>query len=461
MLSRTLLKRRELMLSMGAAGFLAVPLFRDSFVEAQAATYPLRFVVLHLAGGVYFPNGQEGIGGWTFDKVLKPMAGVQSDSLQLHGFNNDAGAAMWSHSNEPHGAAMRGLLTGDSSVWMDGVANWALTDTIDQQIAAQIAGNTKFQSLQFGISTKGAQIDQMRISVKGGSALPPVDAPSTMFARLFANFIPGTQPTTTATSTGTTAPVAPPADTSARGRSILDLLKNEVTALKAVAGTNEQQKLDQHLESLRGLEQQLGPAPGGGTGGGGGGGVVVPPPVQGVGCAAPTVGNQTDVPTIAGQQFDMLYQSLVCDLTRVASVQMLCSAQSGIAFPYIGIADNHHDLEHSFNPAIDTVQTYFTQFMGDFLNRLKATPEGSGNMLDNTLVLVCSEFGAAGDHNHSLVPLTTFGRAGGKVRGGRVIDAAPDGASHNLVLRAIMQQFGIDKPIGDANLNAGTVPSFA
>ncbi|MDX2054748.1 MAG: DUF1552 domain-containing protein [Polyangiaceae bacterium] len=462
MLSKSLLKRRELMMSMGAAGFLAVPLFRESFVEAQAASFPVRFVVLHIAGGVYFPTGTEGLGGWTFDKVLKPLAGLQSESIQIHGSNNDAGAQMWSQSNEPHGAAMRGLLTGDSSVPDAGVAKWALTDSIDQQIADKIGGTVKFPSLQFGVSTRGAQIDQMRISFRGGSALPPIDSPATMFSRLFsgATPTPTPQPTTTSTGTATTPPVAPPVDTGARGRSMLDVLKNEIVALKAVGGVNEQQKLDQHLESLRALEQQLGPAPGPGGGtGGGGGGVNVPPPVVGTGCMTPNVGNPTDVPNILPAQFDLLYQSLVCDLSRVASVQMLCSAQSGIAFPYIGVSDNHHDLEHSFNPALDKVQTYFVDQMAVFMNRLKATPEGNGNMLDNTLILLCSEFGAAGDHNHSLVPYTTFGRAGGKVTPGRTLDYGE--ASNNLVLRSILQPFGIDKPIGDTNLNAGTVLSLA
>ncbi|MDX2053029.1 MAG: DUF1552 domain-containing protein [Polyangiaceae bacterium] len=463
MLSKSLLKRRELMMSMGAAGFLAVPLFRESFVEAQAAAFPQRFVVLFLAGGVHFPDIEgvpnTGYGGWNFDTVLSPLKAVQSESIQILGCHNQAGGNMAGKSAEPHGAAMRGLLTGDSSVSSAGKAEWASTNTIDQQIAAVIGKGTPFESLQFGISSRGAQIDQTTLIIKNASALPAVDQPSTMFSRLFSNFMAPTQPTMTATVPGTPAPApGPGVDANARGRSILDVLKNEVSALKGVAGVNEQAKLDQHLESLRALEQQLGPVPGGGTGGGGG--VGVPPQVVGVGCAAPTVGNETDIPTIAANQFDLLYQSLVCDLTRVGSMQTLCSAQSGIGFPYVaGVANDHHGLEHEFDPKINDVGLFFTKYFGDFLNRLKATPEGSGNMLDNTLVLLCSEFCNAADHMHDYVPLTTFGRAGGKVTPGRVINY-PD-VPHNLALRSILQVFGINSPIGDAGLNSGTVISLA
>ncbi len=465
MLSRTLLKRRELMLSMGAAGFLAVPLFRESFVEAQAASFPTRFVVLFVGGGCYFPDAPDGTdnsgyGTWKFNGVLSPLAGLQSESIQLLGCDNVAGANMAGQSGEPHGAAMRGLLTGDSSVSKAGQAQWAPTDTIDQQIAAKIGGSVKFESLQFGISSSGAQIDQIRLNIKGSSALPAVDQPATMFSRLFSDFMPGTQPTMTATIPGaTTTPPPASVDTSARGRSILDVLKNEVAAMKAVAGVSEQQKLEQHLESLRGLEKQLGPLPGGGTGGGGGG-VVSPPQVVGVGCAAPAVGNEMDIPTVAAHQLDLLYQSLVCDLTRVASCQALCSAQSAMGFPYVdGVMDDHHGLEHEFSPQIDKVGVFFTQHFANFLNRLKATPEGSGSMLDNTLVLVCSEFSNAGGHVHESVPLTTFGRAGGKVTPGRVVQY-PGGTAHNNALRSILEPFGITGNIGDSGLN-GNVISLA
>ncbi len=463
MLSKSLLKRRELMMSMGAAGFLAVPLFRESFVEAQAAAFPQRFVVLFLAGGCYFPDieGVEntGYGTWKFDGVLSPLASLQSESIQILGVNNEAGSSMAGKSAEPHGAAMRGLLTGDSSVSSAGQAKWASTDTIDQQIAAVIGKSTPFESLQFGISSRGAQVDQINLIIKNASALPAVDQPGTMFARLFSNFMAPTQPTMTATVPGTPAPApGPVVDTTARGRSMLDVLKNEVTALKGVAGVNEQAKLDQHLESLRALEQQLGPATGGGTGGGGG--VTVPPQVVGVGCAAPTVGNEMDIPTVAAHQFDLLYQSLVCDLTRVGTMQTLCSAQSAVGFPYVpGVMDDHHGLEHAFNPQIDDVQKFFTKYFADFLNRLKATPEGSGNMLDNTLVLVCSEMCDASDHRHDYVPFTTFGRGGGKVTPGRVIQY--QGVPHNLALRSMMQVFGINSPIGDAGLNGGSVISLS
>jgi hypothetical protein len=462
MTSRSLIKRRELIASLGAAGFLAAPVFRDSLLEAQPSAFPTRFVVLFLAGGVYYPGGGEGYGNWTNNGVLSPLTGLQSDAIRFEGINSVAGFRNWTKSNEPHGAAMRALLTGDSSESRDGMAVWAQTDTIDQTIAASISNNVRFGSLQFGVSAdKGAQIDQRRLFVKGGQALPPVDSPSTMFTRLFGDAVPAPAPEPTTPEPGPTPAPTPSVDTGARSRSILDRLIVEVTALKAVGGAGEQQKLDQHLTSLRELERAL-PAPGSDPGTPPGG-VSQPGATPGVGCAAPALGNGSDIPAVLASQLDLLYQSLVCDLTRVAGLQILCSAQSGIQFPWLNVSEDHHTLEHCGTPCgsnLDKVQTYFTTQIAGLLNRMKATPEGNSNMLDNSLVLLVSELSNPEQHSHDFILSMTYGKAGGRVRPGRTI--AYEEATHNLWLRSLLQVYGINvNSIGDADLNSGSVLSLS
>ncbi|MDX2052292.1 MAG: DUF1552 domain-containing protein [Polyangiaceae bacterium] len=464
MISRHILKRRELLMGLGSAGFLAAPIFRDSLLEAQQQTQPIRFVVLHVAGGIYFPSQGEGVGGWTFDKVLRSLQPLQSECIRYLGFNNLAGQNAGSMSNEQHGAAMRTVLTGDSTVWKDGLAQWSPTNSIDQQIADRISVGLKFPSLQFGVLPINAVIDQRRIAIRNQSALPPVEEPATMFARLFGDAVPVPTPVPTSTGTGTAPSIPPPVPTtsdSSRQKSMLDHLLAEVATLKSVAGTREQQKLEEHLESLRQLEMRIQSNPSAGTGGSQGGDppVVIPPQV-GTGCAAPSLVSGNDIPAITANQLDLLYQSLVCDMTRVASVQFLCSAQVGVSFPHVGVSDAHHTLEHNFNPDLDKVGTWFVDQIAAFAARLKATPEGNSNMLDNSLLVICSEFGNGGDHNHSFIPFVTVGRAGGKVRPGR--DIVEEEAAHNLLLRGLMQPFGINSPsIGDADKNSGTVPSLA
>ena len=54
---------------------------------------------------------------------------------------------------------------------------------------------------------------------------------------------------------------------------------------------------------------------------------------------------------------------------------------------------------------------------------LDAIPEGSGTLLDNTLIVWANELGR-GDHNQENIPVVLIGKAGGALpRGGRVIDS--------------------------------------
>lgn len=454
-MSRAALKRRELLRSLGAASFLAGAAFRDGLAQAQPLASPSRFVVLYLPGGVFYPPGSGGHGNFTFSKVLAPLAGLQTESIVFEGLENLAAHRMWAKSNEPHGAAMRGLLTGDSSVYQDGRAVWAKTDTIDQTIADVISKNVRFSSLQFGVhSDRGAQIDQRRLIVKGGQAQPAVDSPSTMFMRLFGDKAPA--PTAGSSSPPQQAPATPAADaTHARDKSILDHLRSEVTALKALAGSHEQSKLDQHLTALRELEKRVQVPP---ASGGGADGSMPPPATPGAGCKVPSVPSGEDIPATLKNQLDLMYQALACDLTRVASLQVLCSAQSGIQFPWLNVKEDHHTLEHCGGPCgsnLDKVQTYFVEQFATFLNRLKATREGDRTMLDNSLVLLVSELSDPEQHSHENILAVTFGRAGGAVKPGRRIAYVE--TPHNVWLRSLLQVFGINRAsIGDADANGGT-----
>jgi len=455
MLTRSILKRRELLMGLGGASFLAVPVFRDSLAVAQAGTFPVRFVPIFLPGSATD-------GKFNFSGVLSPLAAFQADSVSLS-FDNFAAANIWGTTGEPHGAELRTLLTGDSSLKpQENASVWANSDSIDQTIAAQISSQLRFTTLQFGVVTETISnpLDQRRMIIKAGTPQPPIENPTEMFMRLFGNGAPVPAPTTT----GSTPTPAPTGDPSADGKSMLDRLKAEVTALKAVAGVGEQAKLEQHLTSLRELEKQLVGVPSTGTGGAGGGGTGFTP---GMGCAAPMItpvayqqsyppgsGPDPDIATVTSQQFELLYQSLTCDLTRVASMQLLGTAHTEVGYGWLGVTDDHHALEHNQSEAatganLDKVQNFFAGEVAKFLNLLKTTPEGSGSMLDNTLVMFFTDFSNAGAHSHDELPFFLFGGGGGKVRtGGRTV--AYDGTPHNQLLRGVLNVFGIDQAkVGD------------
>jgi len=451
MFSRSILKRRELLLALGSASFLAVPVFRQALAEAQGGTFPVRFIPIYLPGC-------EGTGKFSFANAMAPLAAYQADASSFT-VDNGAAANIWGRTSEPHAAELRTLLTNDSSVAPEENASvWAKTDSIDQTIAAKISSQLKFTTLQFGVvtETNSNPLDQRRMSFKGGTPQPPIENPNEMFTRLFGNGAPAPAPTPTG-SVPAPAPTVDP-NPSLDGKSMLDRLKAEVTALKAVAGSGEQQKLDQHLTSLRELEKQLVGTPV--TGGGGGGLGVTPNP----GCAVPNIqqaiyaqsyppgsGPDPQIDIVTGQQFELLYQALTCDLTRVGSMQLLGTAHTEVAFGWLGVRDDHHTMEHGgagFAPQMDKVQTFFAGEIAKFLNRLKSTPEGNGNMLDNSLVFLFTDFSNASEHSHDQLPSFTFGRAGGKATPGRTVPYDESKGQGNL-LWGILKAFDIDQSVGD------------
>lgn len=438
MLSRSILRRRELLLALGSASFLAVPVLRETLAEAQGGVFPVRFIPIFLPGG--HPGGRFNLAG-----VLSPLAGFEADAIPMK-VNNGAAERIWGVTAEPHGAELRTLLTGDSSLKaQENASEWAKSDSIDQIIASKISSQLKFTTLQFGVvtETQSNPLDQRRMIFKAGTPQPPIEDPKEMFTRLFPNGAPVPSPTTTGSMT------PPPVDLSADGKSMLDRLKGEITALKLVAGAGEQLKLDQHLTSLRELEKQLvGVSPGGGIGA-----------TPGAGCAAPSLapavykqsyppgsGLDPQIDIVTGQQFELLYQALTCDLTRVASMQLLGTAHTEVGFGWLGVTDDHHSLEHggaTNEASMAKVSGFFAGEIAKFLSRLKATSEGAGNMLDNSLVMFFTDFSDAADHSHEGLYFHTFGRGGGKVTPGPLRGMV----EINHLLRGVLNVFGIDQAV--------------
>lgn len=67
-------------------------------------------------------------------------------------------------------------------------------------------------------------------------------------------------------------------------------------------------------------------------------------------------------------------------------------------------------------------------------------------MLDNSVVLLFTDFEDAGGHNHDKIPFYTFGRGGGKITPGRTLSTGDK--VHNSLLRGIINVFGIYKVVG-------------
>ncbi|MDX2023899.1 MAG: DUF1552 domain-containing protein [Deltaproteobacteria bacterium] len=448
-MSHALIRRRSLMKRLGAAGFLAAPVFREAFAEA-AATPPLRLILLNLPGGIPFKGGSEEQLDTFFDTMLKPFAALQSDAFVFDNIQNGAGDLVSTYFElEGHGGGCRSIFgaavmdqgcKGTASCGAEENAyRYGTATTIDQHLAKAIGSRTQFPALHFGtLWDKGQGGDHAECFFNNGQPVRPMADPMAAFTRLFGNKAPSA-------NTGSTGPDALTVNKRARGKSRLDALYAEIAEVKAIAGRTERAKLDQHLTALRELETQLPAAQDG-----------APVPQKGTSCSTPSVTAAADIRIVSAAFNGLAYQALNCDLTRIVALQWLSSGDHLPRFEWLGCKTDHHTMEHSSNGAeYIKAQTWILEQMAAFVGMLKATPEGNGNMLDNSIVYLASEMGN-GTHLLSPALSVMFGKAGGAFRPGRRIDMG--GRHINDVLLTITKTMGLNaSSIGDAKFNKGVV----
>ena len=95
--------------------------------------------------------------------------------------------------------------------------------------------------------------------------------------------------------------------------------------------------------------------------------------------------------------FDLQVLALQGDITRVITFQ-LARETSNRTYPEIGVSDPHHPLTHHGNDPekiaqVAKINQFHVSLFADFLEKLKATPEGDGSLLDHSLYLYGSGMG--------------------------------------------------------------------
>jgi hypothetical protein len=153
--------------------------------------------------------------------------------------------------------------------------------------------------------------------------------------------------------------------------------------------------------------------------------------------------------------FDLQALAFAGDTTRVFSFKLGRDASSR-SYPESGTKSAFHPASHHGereDRILDfaKINTYHVGTIPYFLEKLKNTPDGESNLLENTLVIYGSPMGNSNVHNHKRCPLFLAGRAGGYLKGG-VHLKAPDGTPMANVFLTLMHQLGlndIDK-LGDS-----------
>ncbi len=216
-------------------------------------------------------------------------------------------------------------------------------------------------------------------------AIPPEMIPRNLFARLF-----GVRNETWVE----------------RKKSVLDLVRSDVAELTPKLGSADRHRLDEHLTSVRDLERAIASLP----------------PGYGKNVKEPEdISDLTDYPRIAKIQSDLLIHAFASGQTRVAAY-MLTKCQSLTRFPWLGLAGNrHHDYTHNNagSPGQQRIMRdicrWHVEEFAYLLQRMKAIPEGDGNLLDNTCCVFVHEHAEANPHKCNGLAILV---AGGGIKGG-------------------------------------------
>jgi hypothetical protein len=247
------------------------------------------------------------------------------------------------------------------------------------------------------------------VSHRGPNAKNVADYdPKSVFNRLFSGTT--TPPMTTTDQATKLASVR---------KSVLDSVLGDGAALEKRLGAADKQRVEQHLTSIRAIEQRLMTTT---TTTGG------MPPAMCSSATAPTTGKDTNSeapPAVNSAMADLSMLALACDRTRVLSLMFSLPA-AHVYYRHLGAnmdADFHDTICHgdpgdqSNQPRVDTGVHYEMTCLNEFLTKMKATAHGATNLLDQSLVFVTSDTAWGKIHTSTEWPVLLAGKAGGKLQG--------------------------------------------
>jgi hypothetical protein len=233
-------------------------------------------------------------------------------------------------------------------------------------------------------------------------------------------------------------------------RSILDWIGASVARLKKDLGAADRARLSDYLEDVREIERRIQKVEAYNKSG-------EPRDLPG----AP-VGVPDSFEEHVKLMFDLQALAFASDITRVFALKLGRDASNRV-YPDSGVKTAFHSASHHQEREdrildYSKINRYHVSMVPYFLNKLKNTPDGDSNLLENSLIIYGSPMGDSNLHNHKRCPLFFAGHAGGQLKGNMHVRAADGTPMANALLTAV-HKLGIDLPslgnsTGELDLNA-------
>jgi Protein of unknown function (DUF1552) len=420
-------------------GAIALPLL-DSMIPALTAATKTAASPKTRLGFMYVPHGAvmdkwtpatEGA-GFEFTPILKPLEPFRNQLVVFTGLANKAAESQGDGGGD-HARSAPSYLSGIHPLRTEGEDVRAGT-TIDQIYAQKMGQDTPLPSLELGTEDTGlvgvcdvgyscAYMNSIAWRTPT-QPLPMEINPRVVFERLFGD--------------GSNA-----ADRLARkqeDRSILDSITGEVAHLQTGLGTRDRSKISDYLDNIREIERRIQMAEKRAS-------LNVQVPETPIG-----------VPDSFDEHAKLMYELQVlafqAEITRVSTF-MIARDLSQRTFPQIGVPEPHHSVSHHGNNPVmiaklEKINIYHATLFAYFLERLRATPDGDGNLLDHSMIMYGSSMSNPNEHNHFPLPLLVAGGASGKLEGGRHLKFPERTPMSNLLL-GLLEKAGIEKgSLGDS-----------
>ena len=410
------LPRRTVLRGLGAT--VALPFLEAMLppfsLRGRAATAPVhRFQTFYVPNGMAMPYWEVKGEGTNFElsPILEPLAPFRNQMLVLSGLN-----ASW---NYIHAGASGSFLTGTprgGTTEIEIIADVSM----DQLLARHFAGETQVPSLELSLDAPAnagactgilSCVYTHTLSWRGPTQPLPMEwNPRAVFETLFGD-------------SGSTERGAREARLR-QHKSLLDAVTEKLSSLRRELGPQDRLKFDEYTESVRDVEMRIQKAE------------------EQTNIELPSLEQPQGAPPVfedhLALMLDLQLLALQSDITRVISF-MIGKEQSARPYPQIGVPEAHHPLSHHANvpdrvAQLSKINRYHAELFAKWLEKLRATPDGNGSLLDHMTILYGSGISNSDAHSGINLPILVMGGGCGRLKGGRHLHYADNPNNANLLV---------------------------
>jgi Protein of unknown function (DUF1552) len=431
------LSRRTLLQGMGVA--ISLPLL-DSMIPALTAQTKTAANVVPRLGCIYVPHGAV-MDKWTpigtgtdfeFGPILSALERHRQNTIVVSNLCHHMAEAL-GDGGADHSRATATWLNGTHAKKTEGEDVRAGT-TIDQMAAQKIGQSTRFPSLELATEDMTGLIGACDVGYSCAymntiswstptTPLPMEINPRVIFERLFGDG-------------------GSPEQRMARiqeDRSILDEITRQTPGLEKGLGPRDRTRVSEYLDNVREIERRLQ--------------IAEKQSANSLAVPEAPVGVPDSYEEHVKLMFDLMALAYQTDMTRVFTF-MMARELSQRSYPQVGVPEPHHATSHhQDDPAklakLVKIQNYHVSLLAHFLDKLKSTPDGDGNLLDHSVILYGSSMSNSNIHNHNPLPILIAGGAGG-LKGGRHLKFAENTPMANALV-SVMKRAGVPQDtVGDS-----------